>query len=813
MAERPRSTGERLGDFVRTHREAIIAKWKQRAAQLRPARGLPDPILIDHVPELLTFIAETALAGSEDAPSARPLREVPIHHAFDRLAHGYDIKDVVKEYAALRCVILDLWETGRAGNGRETSGELSRLNEAIDDAVASSISRFQAMRVRLLHVLDRLSTVSVAGQDLGALLTTLIAAAQETTAAVDAALILLRDERGALRVNAAVGLDEEPLRGLMFQATEELAEAIAARRVACSLDALPPLDGVSRELHARGMGAAVHGVPLIHDEQVVGVAIMGSRRTAVFSEEEKLLFHLVTSRALALIVQAQLMSQERAARREAERTGRAQRFLAAASAALSDSLDKEGTLGRIGRITVPELADYCAVEVQGEDVEALRLVAVTHADPEKAERARALFRELRSTLPLAALIREVMRSERPQLFGDLRRAATEGERAATKGERAALPLEGERAALEGEHGRAALEGERAELEGERGRAALEGERAARPQEDERERLLELIRKLGLRSAMLLPMVARGRAFGYIALATAESGRLYDEADLAMAHDLARRAALAVDNARLYEAAQRAIALRDNVLATVSHDLRNPLSAILAATAVLGKRAAEASAGGAEGPGGAEGSGGAGGAEGPGGSAKAIQAIERSAHRMDRLIHDLLDFASLRAGRLALRRRRHDPREIVKEALETFEPAAHEKGVRLSASSGEEVPELGCDRDRVLQVLSNLLSNAVKVTQAPGAIMVRCERVGDDVAFSVTDTGPGIPESERQHIFERFFRGERNSYKGTGLGLAIAKELVIAHGGEIRVESTMGVGSTFTFTIPVAGGGSDDDGSG
>ncbi|WP_437965081.1 ATP-binding protein [Sorangium sp. So ce260] len=848
MDQLGRPNPKRLSDFIQRHRDTILEAWKQRVHAMSPARRLSDPMLTDHIPSVLAYVAEVTAGASTGAAVDRKLRAMPGYHALSRLAHGYDLADVVMEYAALRAVILELWERDGGGDGGR---ELIQLNAALDEAIADAVSRYQEARVRLLQALDVIAAAALGSSDLDTFLKALIRATREAAAAVDVAIVLLGDG-DSLDVHATAGLDDGPLLGPPLDATREFARAVLALRGPTSLDAaLPTLPVTAREIRSRGL-RAVYGVPLLHEGHPIGVAILGSRNAEEFSEEDMLMLRTMTSRATGIIVQAQLVARERASRHQADdarallatvveqmpagliigerETGRVlltnqqataifrqsldgiqgiegyavcrgfhprsgkpyetwewplartvttgevvndeeidvlrgdgtwgrilvrsspvrdpggrvsagvvtffditertraeqgQRFLAAASAALSDSLDLQGTLDRLGRLTVPELADWCVIQTLPE-FEAARRVTVTHASPEAVRRARALFREMDPPPGLTALMERVLCSERPELVRDL-----------------SHPL-----------------------------LASLGEHAA---------FRRLVGELGITSAMVVPMVARGRTFGCITLATAESGRIYDEADLAVAHDLAQRAALAADNARLYEAAQRAIELRDNVLATVSHDLRNPLSAIITAAAVMTKRAA---------------------ARGDKGDTKAIQAIQRSAHRMDRLLHDLLDFASLRAGRLALRRQPQDPREIGREAVETFESQAQEKGIHLGVASTEDVPIVVCDRDRVLQVLSNLLSNAIKVTGAQGSITVRCEQREEHVVFSVADTGPGIPEDELPYLFERFWRGQRNGYKGTGLGLAIARELVVAHGGTIHVESRVGVGTTFRFTIPV-----------
>jgi len=229
-------------------------------------------------------------------------------------------------------------------------------------------------------------------------------------------------------------------------------------------------------------------------------------------------------------------------------------------------------------------------------------------------------------------------------------------------------------------------------------------------------------------------------------------------------------------------AGRGLGFRDFVLGMVSHDLRNPLTTI-----TLGARMLQRMSGGQAGD----------------ATRRQAEAIHRSADRMERLISDLLDYAGLREGRLTLHREPHSPAALVREAVETVAGPAQDKGLHLTAEAAPDLPPVLCDRHRILQVLSNLLSNAIGVTPAGGAITVRCEQTRRWMSFQVTDTGPGIPESEREHLFERFFRGVNAAYAGTGLGLQICKALADAHGGEIRVESEVGRGSTFILCLPLA----------
>jgi PAS domain S-box-containing protein len=230
----------------------------------------------------------------------------------------------------------------------------------------------------------------------------------------------------------------------------------------------------------------------------------------------------------------------------------------------------------------------------------------------------------------------------------------------------------------------------------------------------------------------------------------------------------------------YEEAQHAIRMREEVLAVVSHDLRNPLGAIQMAAALLLLRL--------------------------GGDARArrqVETIHRSATRMEHLLGDLLDMASIQAGRLSLERRPENADQILAEVMEAHEPGARERGLQLVRQCDIGDARLDCDRDRVLQVIGNLVGNAIKLCQAGDSIAMTCVAAGREVLFAVADTGPGIPEAELPHLFEPYWSAERHAKKGTGLGLYISKGIVEAHGGRLWAESRQGEGATFYFTLPTA----------
>jgi len=226
-------------------------------------------------------------------------------------------------------------------------------------------------------------------------------------------------------------------------------------------------------------------------------------------------------------------------------------------------------------------------------------------------------------------------------------------------------------------------------------------------------------------------------------------------------------------------AEQAARTRDEVLAMVSHDLRNPLNVVLTGGSFLLDTSTEL----------------------PARDREQLQLIHRAARRMNRLIQDLLEVAGMEAGNLALDPEPEAVEPLVREACDMLHHAAEEKGVDLSCSFGDDLPRIVADRDRVHQVLGNLIGNALKFTPSGGQVQIQVEAERGSVRIAVTDTGPGIPRGDLPHVFDRFWQAQRARDGGAGLGLAIARAIVEAHGGEIHAESEVGRGSAFVFTLP------------
>ncbi|MDQ2783633.1 MAG: PAS domain S-box protein [Chloroflexota bacterium] len=511
------------------------------------------------------------------------------------------------------------------------------------------------------------------------------------------------------------------------------------------------------------------------------------------------------------------------------------RFLADASAALAESLDYETTLQGIARLAVPRVADWCSVEIA--DADGIpRLLALAHVDPEKVALAHEHRRRYPADPDAPYGSTAVIRTGRSQVLHEIPDASLVA------------------GARDADH-------------------------------------LAILRVLGLASSMIVPLIARGRVLGTITFVSSSHEWLYGPDDLAFAEELGRRAAIAVDNARLYRDAQAAearfrtlfeyapdtilvadaegryldvnpaatallgygrdellrlsvpdvvaaaqertgmeyAAFRENgqwrgdlhlrrkdgtlvpvevqatavnlptgsvyiavardiserraheqqqqdFLAIVAHDLRTPLTALKGYASLMQRRGAY--------------------------NERSMAVMVAQAERLDRLINDVLEVSRLDAHRLELRRSEVDLTHMVRQCVIEAEDIAERHPVRVELPDR---PIIGWwDSDRICQVIQNLVSNAIKYSPEGGEVVVHAEDIGDRARVSVSDRGIGIPAEALPHLFDRFYRAENvqtGSVKGLGLGLYIAASLVEAHGGAMSVESTLGTGSTFVFTLP------------
>jgi signal transduction histidine kinase len=291
--------------------------------------------------------------------------------------------------------------------------------------------------------------------------------------------------------------------------------------------------------------------------------------------------------------------------------------------------------------------------------------------------------------------------------------------------------------------------------------------------------LQALRAVSPASLMALPLLRHERLLGILAFISSTGSRRYGGSDLCLAEALAERAAIAIENARLYRASVHATQLRDRVLGIVAHDLRNPLSTILTQVWALKRVPLELERR----------------------SQKPMEVIERAARRMNRLIQDLLDVALMEAGQLTIERAQLSASGLVVEAVDMQRTQASSSSLELRVEVDPDVPDVLGDRDRLIQVFENLIGNAIKFTKSGGRITAGTASTDDEVVFRVADTGCGIASENLPRVFDRFWQATRAGRQGAGLGLAITKGIVEAHGGRIWVESEAGRGTTFFFAIP------------
>jgi PAS domain S-box-containing protein len=247
-------------------------------------------------------------------------------------------------------------------------------------------------------------------------------------------------------------------------------------------------------------------------------------------------------------------------------------------------------------------------------------------------------------------------------------------------------------------------------------------------------------------------------------------------------DITKRKEMEAANARLFEAAKKALRSRDEVLAIVAHDLRNPLNVIKLATGSLARAIPEDARATTERP---------------------LRSIGRAADRAARLIQDLLDIQKIESGLLTVRSERLPVSRIIDECVETQGPIISAGELEFRLDVEPDLPDVRADRSRVLQVLENLISNALKFSHSGGRIVLSAHRLESEVVMGVEDTGVGIREDQLPHLFNRFWQGEAGDQRGSGLGLTIARGIISAHGGRMWIESKVGEGTKVQFTLPLA----------
>jgi PAS domain S-box-containing protein len=445
-----------------------------------------------------------------------------------------------------------------------------------------------------------------------------------------------------------------------------------------------------------------------------------------FGPDDLVLAQELASRAAIAVDNALLYREARRAEDEAHQHAARMNTLAELSRSFIEAgIDFKQVLETVSTRVAEVMGDGCIVRLLSDDRQWLETVAAHHTDPDAAP-----------------FVREIMAAAR-------------------------VPAD------EGSSGRMFRTGESSLI----ARAPIEP--SATPLTQEQQRYVD---QHATQSVIVAPLRAPGRMIGTLTVLRDRPGTDFSPADQVLAQEIADRAALAIENARLHQETHEAARAREDLLAIVSHDLRNPLGVVMMSSAILLRT---------------------GGNDKPGEQIrKQAEKIQRSVERMNSLIGNLLDATRIQAGRFPVDSKPQDIGHLVGESLEMLRELAAPKGIQLTREVAPGIPPVTCDRERILQVFSNLVGNAIKFTPEGGAIVVRVvPGDGNHVLLSIADTGAGIPDEHAPYIFERYWKGKRDGRGGTGLGLYIAKGIVEAHGGRIWLESKIGAGTTFFFTLP------------
>ncbi|CAN5873828.1 hypothetical protein BH23GEM9_BH23GEM9_07570 [soil metagenome] len=418
------------------------------------------------------------------------------------------------------------------------------------------------------------------------------------------------------------------------------------------------------------------------------------------------------------------LTRAQVARSAAESAASRFRFLAEAGTMLTTSLEYTETLATLARLCAGRLADW-AVVYAIDDSGVVQRLEVAHRDPALADAAVQL-RDHPLEPDGGHPVLEVLRTRQPLLISD-----------------------------------------------------VDDARLVTLVQDERH--LQLTRQLGVASLMLVPLIARDRELGALALISADPQNRFTDDDLTIATELASRAALAIDNSRLYLEANQANQAKTDLLAVISHDLRTPLNAIMGYAELLTMGIPDPLTE---------------------GSQQRVERIRISASHLLYLIDELLAFARLDGGHESLDLSPLDVRTVIDDAASVIEPLAHGRGLTLHVDAPGHPVTLECDADRLRQILLNLLGNAVRYTEQ-GAVTIELQEQDEAVVVQVRDTGVGISDEDHDRIFEPFWQASRTrtGSQGTGLGLSVVKRLVTMLGGTISVDSAVGRGSEFTVRLP------------
>lgn len=526
---------------------------------------------------------------------------------------------------------------------------------------------------------------------------------------------------------ATSGLSAEYMRitAESFNNSVTIKEPIIAEDVEKAPSLLPRLESYRKE----GI-RSILVIPLrIHGVQT-GTIVFYYRKPHHFSQVETRVATALANLAAVAIGNAELYEEQTVLRHRAEISQQRLAFLAEASHLLSSSLDYTTTLKQVAQLVVPKMADWCGVYVNDQQGTPKQL-ALAHQDPAKVQWVLKLQEEITERYPYnpdgKAGLAKVIRTGEPELY----------------------PMISEEMLV-----------------------------AAAPDKE----ILKILQEIGYTSGMIVPLKLRDVTVGAIQFASTESRYHYNEQDLELAMELARRAAMAVDNARLYAEAQEAIAVREDFLSMAAHELKTPVTSLRGFAQLLVRqldRFNEIE---------------------PTRLRRGLETINQQSERLLRLIVRLLDLTKLDAGRLVLEPELTDMTPLVERLIDSLRTTTEIHELQFSAPAT--APAL-VDPLRVEQIITNLVDNAIKYSPEGGLIEISLVLLPERhlIKMSVKDQGLGIPVEHRDHIFEPFYQAQARGFAGIGMGLYITRQIVELHGGQIEIEFPAEGGTCFILTLP------------
>lgn len=401
------------------------------------------------------------------------------------------------------------------------------------------------------------------------------------------------------------------------------------------------------------------------------------------------------------------------------------KYLAEASKILGSSLDYQTTLNTIAKLAVPQIADWCGVDIL-EGTNKIRQVAVAHVDPQKVKWAKKIRRsqgvDFASNQGLARVLKTGQAEIYPVISDEMLQSSAKSEKD-----------------------------------------------------------LELMKSIGFRSAMIVPILFQKRPVGAITFVTTETNRHYNQADLLMAEELGTRASVAIENARLYRKSQDAISLRDDFISVASHELKTPITSVKVFTQVLKKHSEQI------------------------GDSKAVahlNTMDKQLNKLTELVYDLLNISKIQAGKMEFKYEYFDFDSLVKEIVNVLQQIEERHTIVIEGQTNKKVYG---DQERIGQVFNNLITNAIKYSPKSKEIVIKLSSDEKYVQVGVQDFGIGMAKEHLSKIFERFYRvydTTDKTFPGLGIGLYICAEIVKRHGGKLWVESDLGKGSNFLFRLPI-----------